>query len=111
MVLYKNVPLGICSPIFFNCKSRFTVFKCVLHCRNCGVCVYCSCSNTWNKVMIPETYNIKNERTIKACNTCYNLATVFQNSLLQANFDDALTIYRNRNRNSIYYFRVYAELL
>ena len=49
--------------------------------------------------MISETYNIKNERTVKACNTCNNLATAFQNSLLQANFDDALTIYNAWNIN------------
>ena len=87
------------SPICFSCKSRFTVFKRVSHCRNCGVCVCCSCSNTWNKVMILETYNIKNEITVKACNTCINLTTAFQNSLLQAKFNDALTIYNSRNIN------------
>ena len=49
--------------------------------------------------MIPETYNIKNEITVKSCNTCNNLATAFQNSLLQANFDDVLTIYNSGNIN------------
>ena len=49
--------------------------------------------------MILETYNIKNEITVKACNTCINLTTAFQNSLLQAKFNDALTIYNSRNIN------------
>jgi len=100
---YANTPPKMLefddNPTCFSCKSRFTVFKRASHCRNCGVCVCCSCSNTWNKVMIPETYNIKNERTVKACNTCNNLATAFQNALLQANFDDALTIYNSGNIN------------
>lgn len=89
-----------CNPTCFICDTKFTMFKRASHCRNCGVCVCSSCSITWNKLMIPDTYHTKKGvRNIKVCNSCNYLSSAFRHALLQGNFVDMLAIYNSGNIN------------
>ena len=83
----------------FSCSAQFSVFKRAAHCRNCGVCVCTNCTASWNKVCIPETYNIKGETTIKVCKSCDSLSKIFRRSLLESNYEDAITVYNTGNIN------------
>ncbi len=100
---YANAPAKMIpfdeSPHCFVCDAKFAVFRRASHCRNCGVCICSSCSVTWNKVCIPETYNIKNEHTVKVCKSCNSLSRMFRRALLEANYEEALTIYNTGNIN------------
>lgn len=83
----------------FTCSAQFSVFKRASHCRNCGVCICNNCSVSWNKVCIPETYNIKGESSIKVCKTCDSLSKKFKRALLEADYEGAITIYNTGNIN------------
>lgn len=83
------------------CGTRFTMFKRPRHCRNCGICI-CSnfgCCTHWPKAMIPETFNIKNERIVKVCSSCDTLAKRFQHALLQGQYKTAVDLYLTGNIN------------
>lgn len=83
------------------CGTRFTMFKRPRHCRNCGICI-CSnlgCCARWPKTMIPETFNIKNEKTVKVCLSCDTLAKRFRHALLQGQYNTAVDLYLTGNIN------------
>ena len=100
---YANAPAKMHpfteNPNCFSCDQKFSVFKRASHCRNCGVCVCNSCSVSWSKVALPETYNIKNEKMVKVCKSCNTLSKLFRQALLDANYEDALIIYNTGNIN------------
>lgn len=83
----------------FICESKFTVIRRAAHCRNCGMCVCNSCSTRWSKHMIPETYNTKNQSSVKTCNTCNYLTTAFRHAILNGNFELAQRVYMTGNIN------------
>ena len=84
----------------FGCESKFNqVFRRPAHCRNCGVCICPSCSTTWSKAMIPETYNTKKKRSVKVCRTCDYLSTKFRHALMSGDFKAAKRIYMTGNIN------------
>ena len=88
------------SPHCFNCNSKFnSILRRPAHCRNCGVCVCSSCSSSWNKLMVPDTYNTKGSKTVKVCKTCDYLSVAFRRSLLDGNYDAALKVYMTGNVN------------
>lgn len=88
------------SPNCFQCDSKFnSVFRRPAHCRNCGVCICSSCSSSWNKLMVPGTYNTKGSKTVKVCKTCDYLSVAFRRSLLDGNYDAALKVYMTGNIN------------
>ncbi len=100
---YANAPAKMApydeNPFCFICSAQFSVFKRASHCRNCGVCVCNGCTTSWSKVCIPETYNIKGETTIKVCKSCDSLSKIFKRSILESNYDDAITVYNTGNIN------------
>lgn len=100
---YANAPAKMMPfdehPFCFLCSTQFSVFKRAAHCRNCGVCICSNCSVGWNKMCIPETYNIKAEASIKVCNSCGSLSKLFRRALLDANYEDALRVYNTGNVN------------
>ena len=100
---YANAPPKmhpfIANSNCFVCDQKFSVFKRASHCRNCGVCICNSCHVNWGKVALPETYNIKNEKMVKVCKSCNILSKLFRQALLDANEEDALTIYNTGNIN------------
>jgi len=100
---YANAPPKMLPfkqhPVCFGCGGKFSVFWRACHCRNCGVCICSSCSTTWRKVSMPETYNIKNESNVKVCKSCTMLSNKFQRALLEGNCEDAQLIYNTGNIN------------
>jgi len=100
---YANAPAKMMPfdehPFCFLCSTQFSVFKRAAHCRNCGVCICNNCSAGWNKMCIPETYNIKGAASIKVCTSCDSLSTMFRRALLDANYEDALIVYNTGNVN------------
>ena len=100
---YANAPAKMLpfdeNHFCFACSGQFSVFKRAAHCRNCGVCICNTCSVSWSKLCIPETYNIKGAASVKVCKACNSLSNMFRRSLLEANYEDALTIYNTGNVN------------
>ena len=101
---YVNAPPKLISfdssPQCFVCESKFnSVFRRPSHCRNCGICICSSCTVSWSKMMVPDTYNTKNTNVVKACKTCDYLAKSFRHSLLSGNYDAALKLYMTGNIN------------
>ena len=100
---YANAPAKMHpfteNPHCFACDQKFSVFRRASHCRNCGVCICNSCSVAWSKVALPDTYNIKNEKMVKVCKSCNILSKMFRQALLDANYENALTIYNTGNIN------------
>ena len=95
----KMIPFDMVSHCF-GCEGKFnTVFRRPSHCRNCGVCICASCSTAWSKAMVPETYNYKNARTIKICNSCDFISTKFRHALMSGDFKAAKRIYMTGNIN------------
>lgn len=101
--VYANAPAKMLPfsehPNCFICKGKFAIFRRASHCRNCGVCICSSCSVTWHKAMIPETYNSKKESQVKVCKSCNFLSRSFRHALLQGNYDNAITLYKSGNIN------------
>jgi len=87
------------NPICFLCNGKFAVFRRAGHCRNCGVCVCNNCSTNWPSRMIPDTYNLKKESTVKICKSCDALSKSFKKSLLTGNYEDAVALYGTGNIN------------
>lgn len=81
------------------CSKSFSFLTRPCHCRNCGICICNSCVVPWSKQCIPDTYHIKNEKTVRVCKSCNTLSTMFKKALLDAKFDDAITIYNTGNIN------------
>lgn len=101
---YVNAPPELVPfesmPNCFSCETRFnSVLRRPSHCRNCGVCICNICSTSWSKLMIPETYNTKNTKTVKICRTCDYLSTAFRHALLSGNYDNAIKVYMTGNIN------------
>lgn len=100
---YANAPARMLPfvehPFCFICCAQFSVFKRASHCRNCGVCICSTCSTSWKRVCVPETYNIKGEASIRICKSCDALSKQFRTALLEGNFDNALKIYNSGNVN------------
>jgi len=100
---YANAPpkmilFSECSNCFI-CKGKFAVFRRPSHCRNCGVCICSSCTTTWSSKMIPETYNMKKESSIKVCKSCNFLVLAFRRALLDGQYDEAIALYNTGNIN------------
>merc|ERR1740124_286498 len=87
------------NPRCFVCKRIFTVTRRAAHCRNCGVCICNSCTTHWKKLMIPQTYNAKNKRSVRVCKTCNYLSTAFRHALVCGNYELANSIYMTGNIN------------
>lgn len=84
----------------FCCEAGFSkLYRRPVNCRNCGVCVCKSCSVSWDKSMLPDTYNTKNCRTVKICMTCDFLNTTFRHALLGGDLMAAKNIYMTGNIN------------
>ncbi len=100
---YANAPAKMApfdaNPRCFMCDTKFAVLRRASHCRNCGVCICNSCSVSWNKLSVPETFNVKNEKSIKVCKSCDSLSKMFRKSLVDADYERALTIYNTGNIN------------
>lgn len=86
-------------PGCFLCEGKFAVFRRAGHCRNCGVCICNTCSTHWPAKMIPDTYNLKKESTVKICKSCDALSKAFKKSLLTGNYEDAIALYGTGNIN------------
>mmetsp|Transcript_22137 Transcript_22137/g.40634 ORF Transcript_22137/g.40634 Transcript_22137/m.40634 type:complete len:207 (-) Transcript_22137:1888-2508(-) len=94
------IPFDSCHECML-CNTKFTLFKRPRHCRNCGICI-CSnydCCTVWSKKMIPETFNIKKESTVKVCTSCHALTKRFQHALLQGRYGSAVEMYLTGNIN------------
>lgn len=87
------------NPCCFLCKGQFAVFRRAGHCRNCGVCVCNNCATSWPSRMIPDTYNLKKESTVKICKSCDALSKSFKKALLTGNYEDAIALYGTGNIN------------
>lgn len=87
------------SPCCFICRGKFALFRKPVHCYNCGVCVCGSCSMSWPSKMVPETYNAKKEKNVKACKSCNLLSRAFHRSLLQGNYAESVALYNTGNIN------------
>lgn len=87
------------NPVCFLCQGKFAVFRRAGHCRNCGVCVCNNCSTSWPSRMIPDTYNLKKESSVKICKSCDALSKSFKKALLTGNYEDAIALYGTGNIN------------
>ncbi|KAG7355561.1 zinc finger C3HC4 type domain containing protein [Nitzschia inconspicua] len=87
------------NPNCFICRGKFAMFRRACHCRNCGVCVCNACATTWPSRMIPETYNLKKESTVKICKTCNFLSGAFKKALLDGDYEEAIALYGSGNIN------------
>lgn len=100
---YANAPAKMIpfdeNPRCFVCNVKFTVLRRACHCRNCGVCICNGCSISWNKQSVPETYNVKNENSVKVCTSCDTLSKMFRNALIDANYEKVLALYNTGNIN------------
>lgn len=83
----------------FICRGKFAMFRRACHCRNCGVCVCSACATTWPSRMIPETYNLKKESSVKICKSCNFLSGAFKKALLDGDYDEAIALYGSGNIN------------
>ena len=88
------------SPNCFLCDSPFHALRRrAAHCQNCGVCICKKCSVSWDKTMVPSTYNAKNSSTVCVCKTCDYLSSAFRCALLDSNYKHALKLYMTGNIN------------
>ena len=94
----KMIPYSESSKCF-GCQSKFAVFRRASQCRNCGVCVCNNCSTTWNGKCVPETYNLKNESSVKVCKSCNDLSTSFKKALEDGDYQEAVALYGTGNVN------------
>jgi hypothetical protein len=83
----------------FICRGKFAMFRRACHCRNCGVCVCSACATSWPSKMIPETYNLKKESTVKVCKSCNFLSSAFKKALLDGDYEEAIALYGSGNIN------------
>ena len=94
----KMIPFSQ-APNCFICDCKFAVFRRACHCRNCGVCVCSNCSKTWSAKMIPGTYNLKNEKTVRVCTSCDTLSTMFKSALERGDYEETISLYGTGNIN------------
>lgn len=100
---YANAPAKLLpfseNPRCFVCDAKFGVLRRACHCRNCGVVICNSCCVNWSKQSIPETFNVKNENSVKVCKSCDSLSKMFRQALIEADYEKALMIYNTGNIN------------
>ena len=94
----KMLPFSESSNCFI-CNGNFAVFRRPCHCRNCGVCVCSGCTMTWPSKMIPETYNLKNEKHVNICASCDGLSESFKTALLKGDSEMTVALYGTGNIN------------
>ena len=87
------------NPICHICKSKFALLRRPSHCRNCGVCVCSNCSTSWPAMMVPDTYNIKNESSVNVCLACDWLSNAFREALIAGRYKSVLYLYETGNLN------------
>ena len=87
------------SPQCYVCEGSFAVFRRASHCRNCGVCICKECSVQWPSKMLPDTYNLKNETTLKVCKKCNALSKAFRAALTEGDYEEAIALYGTGNIN------------
>jgi len=87
------------SPQCYVCEGSFAVFRRASHCRNCGVCICKECSVQWPAKMLPDTYNLKNESTLKVCRKCNALSKAFRTALTEGDYEEAIALYGTGNIN------------
>jgi len=87
------------NSVCFMCDRKFAIFRRASHCRNCGVCICNACSVSWPSKMVPETYNLKKEKTVKICMSCEMLNVSLKEALLKGNFESIITLYGTGNVN------------
>lgn len=83
----------------FACHGKFAVFRRPGHCRNCGVCICNSCTSSRPAKIIPETYNLKQEKTVKICSSCDWLSNAFKKALLKGDYEETIALYGTGNIN------------
>mmetsp|Transcript_17777 Transcript_17777/g.26935 ORF Transcript_17777/g.26935 Transcript_17777/m.26935 type:complete len:724 (-) Transcript_17777:24-2195(-) len=83
----------------FICDGKFAVFRRASHCRNCGVCICNGCSVSWPSKMVPETYNLKKEKTVKICISCEMLNASLKDALSKGDYESIITLYGTGNVN------------
>ena len=81
------------------CLAKFAVLRRSHNCRNCGSCICSTCSITWPSKMIPDTYNFKQESSVRICTSCEWLKESFRRALLDGKFDEVLSLYQIGNIN------------
>jgi len=81
------------------CDKKFAVLKRPHHCRNCGSCVCSSCSVHWPSKMAPDTYNFRNERTVRVCNTCEWVKESFRRALIEGDMERSISMFETGNVN------------
>ena len=87
------------SPQCYVCEGSFAVFRRASHCRNCGVCICKECSVLWPAKMLPDTYNLKNESSLKVCKKCNSLSKAFRMALIEGDYEEAIALYGTGNIN------------
>jgi len=86
-------------PYCFICHSKFAVFKRAHHCKNCGVCICSSCSTSWPSKMVPDTFNIKGNKSVNVCKSCDWLSKAFKQALTKGEMEKVLALYSTGNLN------------
>jgi hypothetical protein len=87
------------NPHCFICRGKFAMFRRACHCRNCGVCVCSACATAWPSRMIPDTYNLKKESSVKICKSCHFLSGAFKKALLDGDYEQSIALYGSGNIN------------
>ena len=95
----KLVPFSETSACFLCDEPFHSLRRRAMHCKNCGVCICKSCSNSWDKEMIPESFNIKKSSKVVVCKTCDFLVNAFRGALLDGQYKTALKIFMTGNIN------------
>mmetsp|Transcript_8292 Transcript_8292/g.13452 ORF Transcript_8292/g.13452 Transcript_8292/m.13452 type:complete len:430 (-) Transcript_8292:43-1332(-) len=76
------------------CDQPFGLLHRHHHCRCCGRLVHSSCSERqWPANMLPEAFNVRNEKLVRICRLCHSSMERFRNALLQADLLTAQTEY------------------
>lgn len=83
----------------YMCEGTFAVFRRASHCRNCGVCICKDCSVQWPSKMLPDTYNLKNETTLRVCRSCNAISRAFRIALTEGDYEEAISLYGTGNVN------------
>jgi len=82
------------------CTEGYSLFESRHHCRNCGyyVCQDCSQIN-WPACMVPDTYIVTGEKTVRVCKHCDSLVKSFGKALRRGNLEELKLIIETGNVN------------